>query len=265
MQPELPPSRRTPVVLVHGMWSNRHTWGDTAAHLQAQGYEVLDYELPEHGLRYRDPKQLGRLGLQDYVADLVAWVSTQPARPILIGHSMGGLIALQAAAQLHQRGLDVPGVIAVTPAIPSGAWAISWSNFRVFLRPCLTQMMGRRAFSLTASEARFGLYHDTPTPQHEAKIRALQAESGRALMQVAWWFLDLTQASKVRWQDVTCPVRIYLGGRDRIVPSWAGHVFRQLRQGDVHIHPQSSHMVFDDMARSHFFEWLRQTLSEIAP
>ncbi|HET8871897.1 MAG TPA: alpha/beta fold hydrolase, partial [Aquabacterium sp.] len=186
------PRTSTPLVLVHGMWSRQETWGATRSVLERQGRTVLPYELPEHGTRFSNRTELGRLGIRDYVEDLVRWVQSQNHIPILIGHSMGGLVSLMAAGQLHRLGLTVPGVILVTPATPAGGWLFSVQNLPVFLRPCLSQLLGWRAFSLSRWEAAWGLFHRAPREKRLALIDDLQPESGRALMQIAWWFLDPT-------------------------------------------------------------------------
>lgn len=253
---------RPPVALIHGMWSRQETWGTTRHELTRHGTEVLSYELPQHGARYTDAAALGRLGVRDYVDDLVAWVQAQPHRPVLIGHSMGGLVALMATSQLQQLGTPVPGLILVAPATPAGGWLFSWRNLPVFLRPCLTQLLGWRAFSLTHPEATWGLFHGVTPAQRDALIQSLQPESGRALMQIAWWFLDPTGSTRLNWDNVRCPVKVYLGGRDRIIPLYAARVFKRLKDVVVHVHPSSSHMVFDDNARTHFFDWLVKAVNE---
>ena len=54
-------------VLVHGMWSSFDTWAATPRVLQRAGVDVQRYDLPQHGLRFDDPRALGRLGVRDYV------------------------------------------------------------------------------------------------------------------------------------------------------------------------------------------------------
>ena len=252
-----------PVVLVHGMWSCRRTWGATADVLQQNGHTVLPYELPEHGLRSSSPRKLGLLGVADYVDDLVNWVRQQPRPPILTGHSMGGLVSLLAAAELKRQGCAVPGVILVTPATPAGALLFSMSNLLVFLRPTLTQLLGWRAFTLSNWEARFGLYHGVDTARQDGLLIGLQAESGKALMEIAFWFLNPKPTTRVNWSDLSCPVRVYLGGRDRIVPTRAAHVFKPLKDLWVDIEPESTHMVFDDPNRDRFFSWLIRRLADL--
>ena len=242
------------------MWSCQRTWGRTREVLTQQGHQVLPYELPEHGQRYRSDAALGRLGVQDYVADLVQWVKQQAQAPALVGHSMGGLICLMAAAELHRQGVRVPQVVMVTPAMPEGGWLFSWSNFLVFARPCLMQLSGWRAFRLNAWEARFGLYHAANARHLPALLQGLQAESGRALLQIAWWFLNPARSTRLQWADVTCPVRVYLGGRDRIVPTYSARVLKRLKDVVIERHEASSHMVFDDPEQDYFFRWLLRQL-----
>jgi pimeloyl-ACP methyl ester carboxylesterase len=63
---------------------------------------------------------LGRTSLLDYAADLESLVRGLDAPPVLLGHSMGGLLALLLAA----RGLAQAAVL-LTPASPAGINALT--------------------------------------------------------------------------------------------------------------------------------------------
>ena len=70
---------------------------------------------------------LGVTSLLDYTADLEGELRALPERPVVIGHSMGGLIALMLCA----RGLARAGVL-LTPAAPASVIAIRPSNLACF-------------------------------------------------------------------------------------------------------------------------------------
>lgn len=98
------------LIFVHGLGSNRGALLDQAAILIEQGYGALLFDLRAHG---RSEGHKSSWGL-DEVADVEAaliFLQTQPEiNPEnigLIGHSMGGAIAIRAAAQLPEIQLVV--------------------------------------------------------------------------------------------------------------------------------------------------------------
>ena len=249
----------TPVVLVHGMWSRFETWGETAQLLQTMGGTVLRYELPQHGARFDSERELARLGIGDYVDDLVAFLRRQPRPPLLIGHSMGALLALLAAAHT-----PVQGLIMVSPAAPRGGVLWSLGNLMCLLRPGLKQLGGWQAFGLYRWERDFLLYNTVPPALRRALAAGLQKESGKALTQIAFWPFDPSRATRVDWRAVRCPVSIYLGSKDRVVPTYAARVLRRLPQATLHLEPGLGHMVFEGPQRSRFFSWLRTEAPRLA-
>ena len=81
-------------VLVHGSWHGAWCWFKVAPRVRALGHEVIVPELPSHG---RDRTPPAEVGMDDYVAAVVAALerTTEPA--VLVGHSRGGISISQAA------------------------------------------------------------------------------------------------------------------------------------------------------------------------
>ncbi len=90
----LPGTRRNPVVLLHGGGQTRHSWGDTAAALAAQGWETLAVDLRGHG----DSEWAadGAYNPADVAADVAAVARWCSAPPVLVGASLGGMSSLLA-------------------------------------------------------------------------------------------------------------------------------------------------------------------------
>lgn len=86
-----------PVVLIHGWCCDRSYLAPQAAHFAAAGRSVLELDLRGHGESDKPRQDYPIHGFADDVAWLVGTLAIQ--RPILVGHSMGGIIAYDIAAR----------------------------------------------------------------------------------------------------------------------------------------------------------------------
>jgi pimeloyl-ACP methyl ester carboxylesterase len=87
-----------PFVFVHGNAQNHTTATATLAHLNELGHPVVVYHLPGHGKSeaYNDGKySMGRFS--ETLGKVIA--ASNIEKPILLAHSMGGMIALQYATE----------------------------------------------------------------------------------------------------------------------------------------------------------------------
>jgi pimeloyl-ACP methyl ester carboxylesterase len=97
------------VLMLHGAAHNQSVWDALAHGLQQAGLAVLVPDLPGHGRR-PGPALSDVQACADWVLN---WAANQGARRlILVGHSMGALTALEAAARAAAR----PGDAAVQVA-----------------------------------------------------------------------------------------------------------------------------------------------------
>ncbi len=117
------------VVMIHGMWGSGAYWGNFRGWFESRGYRVVTPTLRHHGGRFEDPPPpgLGTTSLLDYTADLEQEIRALGDEPILIGHSMGGLLAQILAS----RGLG-KALVLLAPASPRGIVALTPSVIRSF-------------------------------------------------------------------------------------------------------------------------------------
>jgi pimeloyl-ACP methyl ester carboxylesterase len=102
--------RGTPIVLVHGLGSSREDWLPTARRL-ARHYSVTLVDLPGHG----EADMPEPFSLERAVAALdQALAETPGGPPILVGHSLGGLVAAAEALDHPER---VRGLVLVETAL----------------------------------------------------------------------------------------------------------------------------------------------------
>lgn len=107
------PGRGRTLILLHGLSHGAWCWRHFLPYFAARGYRVLAPSLRGHG-GSPGRAQLDRFGLEDYVADLAALVRRQAEPPIVIGHSMGGVL-LQLYLQQHARSLQAAVLLASMP------------------------------------------------------------------------------------------------------------------------------------------------------
>ena len=77
---------------MHGSFSDARVWDENfLPYFARRGYAAHAVSLRGHG-RSEGHQHLHTWRLSDYVADLTQAVATLPAPPVLIGHSMGGMV-----------------------------------------------------------------------------------------------------------------------------------------------------------------------------
>lgn len=119
---------RPAVVLLHGLGANRDAMLPRAAVLARHGLTSLVVELRAHGASGGTFTTLG-VREPDDVSTAVGWLRARPdvasGRVALLGHSLGAVVALRAAAALPGVRAVVaesafPGVAAIAPAVVAG-------------------------------------------------------------------------------------------------------------------------------------------------
>ena len=89
---------RPPVMMIHGGFCGPWSFDGFARKFEAAGYKVQCPALRFHDLA-EPPQALGTTSLTDYVADLEELLDALDRPPILVGHSLGGLLAQMLAAR----------------------------------------------------------------------------------------------------------------------------------------------------------------------
>jgi polyhydroxyalkanoate synthase len=99
---------RAPVVLIHGLAQNRFTWRvsgrSLVAALAREGHEVVNVELRGHG-RSREAGAGNARDFAEYVADARRVVAACAQPPFVIGHSLGGGVAVGLSTEVPLAGL----------------------------------------------------------------------------------------------------------------------------------------------------------------
>lgn len=213
------PRKRT-VVFLHGAGCDRTGWVLPARWFASHGWSVLAPDLPGHGLSTGKPLTS--------VAAMAAWTgrlldAAGAADAVLVGHSMGGAIALEAAALLGKRVTGL-GLIGTAAAIPVGAALLEAA--RTTPDTAYDMMTG---WALSASARRGG--NPVPGLWMSGGVRRIFDTGATAALAIdlaacAAWSTGPTVAAAV-----TCPTLVLTAALDVMTPAKKGEELARLVAG----------------------------------
>lgn len=232
------------VVLVHGLGDKGARDWDGLTRVLAKEFRVVSFDLPGFG---RSSKGNQRYTPENYAAFLRHLVKEQGlAQPLLlVGHSMGGAIALRYAA-LYPR--DVAALVLVD--VPGILHRLAYSQFLIHLGinflPSLYRAQNDHLSNLTGSILSL-VERARPAPEvilASATLRQsfLNGEPAR----IAGLALALEDFSADATR-VLAPTLVLWGGRDEIAPLRNGRVLSaMLPQAQLEVFETSGHTPMDD-------------------
>jgi pimeloyl-ACP methyl ester carboxylesterase len=203
------------IVMIHGMWGSGWYWENFKGFFESKGYRCVIPTLRFHDM---DPKgvpdpRLGTTSLLDYAEDLEKLIRELDGMPILMGFSMGGLLA----QILGSRGL-AKALVLLSPAPPYGINALTPSVAINFRSALMRWGFWRKPFRLPFAETSYSMLNQMPSESWKSIYDQFVYESGRAACEIGFWFFDTKGAARVDESKVTCPVLIITGEEDREHP-----------------------------------------------
>jgi hypothetical protein len=200
-----------PLLFVHGACLGAWCWEDHFLDYFGQlGYHAVAFDLRGHGgSAGRD--RLQNATIDDFVDDVSEVASRFAIPPVVVGHSMGGLIT-QRFATRH----PVSGVVLLASSPICGmkryGWAMVRANPLAFLKASLTRDM----FNLYLDNRRVRHIMFSPGTPETTVSRCrerLQSESWRACM-------EMNEPISPRL-EIDCPMLVLGGEFDQTVPAEA--------------------------------------------
>ncbi len=249
------------VVLIHGTWCRGDSWGPTRAAFEERGYTVHTPTLRHHELPLQEgAMKIAPLSMRDYTNDLVALVDSLDSPPLIVGLSLGGLLAQLVAARTRHAGLvaacptPAAGFIPNATALRNAARTVG----RHYLQP---RPWAKPLYPPTFEQFR-RWFANTQTEETAREFFAdFVCESGRAYCEMAFPYLDRGKATTVNFAAVATPVLAIRGECDRaITPQVAPWTAARYQRGTYVEIPRADHLVFFGEAlpvtMGHIDDWI---------
>jgi len=245
-RPDEPVAGRPPLLFVHGAAMGAWTWERWLPQAAAAGWAAYAVSLRGHG-QSDAPSPLARTPLRYYEHDVLQAITELPSPPVLIGHSLGGLVV----QHVLERYRAAPAGVLVGPAPPTHGLEVLGQLVRRDPAALVAALAGREP--RPRAELLAGRHTDRTSAQgwsermgRESSLAAIQAIAPR------------------RPRDIRAPLLVIGGGDDRVVPPHA--VTRTARTYGVraHLFRDLGHLLMleedGDVALRFVLRWLEDTL-----
>jgi pimeloyl-ACP methyl ester carboxylesterase len=228
----------TPVVFVHGAFCGGWAFDSFREPFEAAGFETHAPNLPHHE-RGADLEQLAVTGLKDYALAIAQYARGLRAPPVLVGHSLGGLVVQLAAIRA-----PVAGLVLLAPSAPWGVPPTTLDEHGNHFGLTLLGDYWRRPIPPDYRVARSTTLDRLSRDDARRTFARFVPESGRAIREAVQWWTDHSMASQAPVNRIAAPVLGLAGGKDRVnPPSTVRRVIARFPNGQAHFHefPDMSH------------------------
>jgi len=163
---------RAPVLFVHGLFAGAWMFAGWQRRFAARGRASVALDLRGHH-GSRPVAEIGRVSMRDYIADALDVARTMD-RPVVVGHSMGGLVALALAEAGAVR-----AAVLLCSAPPRGILPGGPALLRRQLKHLPALLRSRPLFPDRA-DADALIFTRVPAAERDALYARLVPDSGRA-------------------------------------------------------------------------------------
>ena len=254
------------ILMIHGVGCGGDAWDDIKPLFEQAGWTCSAPTLfPDQRTLDNPPDTLPNLRFDDYIEETSRWAREITAqtgkRPVVMGHSMGGLLA----QKLAERG-DIAAGVLVTPAQPEDCNVRDVRVFRTFwniikhgLKKSATMphKVGRNGLA-------YGVWNCVPKARHDELYKGARFDSGGV-------YKDLLDGIPLDEQKIDVPMLTICAAKDRAtVPKAVRKLRDKLKRapvpGDYLEYPNHAHWIigepgFESVAAD-ILSWLETSVTQ---
>jgi len=239
--------RKNPILFVHGMWGGSWMFNTYLDFFSNLGYE--SYALNLRGHNGSTPVyNIGGVSIYDYLSD-TRIVFEKLNKPILVGHSMGGLI-VQKLAEMF----DPPAIVAISPNAPRGIRTIgNLHHLYLLLRHGLNAILYQPMLPAELI-MNLMLFSGLPSNEQAKCYQKLVPESAYHAFEVAITGVPVDE------KKINCPILIVAAAKDQAATLNVVHKIVRKYKADFLEYKEFAHMImfekgWETVAQD-IFQWL---------
>ena len=232
-QPNTP--TRPPLLMLHGLFGGAWYFEKYLRFFAALGWPAYALDVRGHH-GSRPVADLGKVGIADFVADATeasSWIAArhEMQRPVVIGHSMGGLLAQKLA-----EADTVSAAVLLCSAPPRGIMLVTPTLLLKQVKH-LPALLGSRALEGTPADHEELTFNRVPEGERAALVARLVPESGRVGREIS------LGTTRVDARAVRCPVLCVSAADDRFVPARVGARLAAKYHASHWVEPSHAHFI----------------------
>jgi pimeloyl-ACP methyl ester carboxylesterase len=246
-----------PILFLHGLFAASWYWDHYLRFFAERGYTGYAIDLRGRGASRAVP-DIGRVSIEEFIADArdaAAALTIEGQPPIVIGHSLGGLLAQKLAELGAAR-----AAVLLCPAPPRGIPIVSAPLMARMLK-YLPALALSRPLRPSRADTDVIILNGVPPAERERHYARLVPDSARAGRQA------LLGAVAIDAARVRCPVYVATASDDRFVPSAVVRRIAQKYHAAVREHAGHAHFLLQepgwDVPAADVARWLAHVLHRL--
>jgi pimeloyl-ACP methyl ester carboxylesterase len=235
------------IVFITGTFIGNNCWDEWKIYFENNGYKTLAPPWPNkesnpEELRHRhSDAALVSLRLTDITAYFEAFIGALPAKPVLIGHSLGGLIV----QILLQRGLGTAGV-AIHSFPPRSIGIFRYSFIKQWWQAMGFFSSSREPYLMHFTRWKYSVVNGMTCEQQKESYYAYLVPESKLLVRDAF-----ISGSKIDFRKAHPPLLFISGSQDQLIPASQNHYnFKKYQKNssitDYKDFAASNHLIFGE-------------------
>lgn len=221
---------KPPILWLHGFFSHPQLLQPWVDRFEAAGYEGHVPTLP--GRMPHDADELRSSGLLEFLDTVRQARAAIDRPPIVIGHSLGGLLAQHLAAE------TATAAMVLLASVPPGVLRMQRHALPYFV-PRLPAILAGREVMVPGAAFRALPFSTLPPAEQDELVPQMVPDSGRVFRAMAFGI----PSTRVRRGAVTCPVLCVSGTSDRNVSTRVHRRIARRYRADHQVHVGAPHWI----------------------